>query len=76
MLERHSEPNDGGVHLVQAEAPTRVDFTGGFTDVPALSCGPSSLHVNAAIGLSVAARVSRSQMDASRTGGVTRETSV
>jgi galactokinase/mevalonate kinase-like predicted kinase len=45
--------------VVHAEAPTRVDLTGGFTDVPPLAGAAAALHVNAAIDLTVAAQVSR-----------------
>jgi D-glycero-alpha-D-manno-heptose-7-phosphate kinase len=48
---------------IEADAPARVDFTGGFTDVPPLVDSTSAVHVNAAVELRVHARVARAPGD-------------
>jgi D-glycero-alpha-D-manno-heptose-7-phosphate kinase len=52
---RVSEIEDEQQEVV-ASAPLRVDLTGGFTDVPPFSSFVDSLHINAAVDLTVSVR--------------------
>lgn len=52
----------GRVVAARVEVPLRIDFTGGFTDVPPFAWGMTAVHVNAAVepSLAITARTSES----------------
>jgi D-glycero-alpha-D-manno-heptose-7-phosphate kinase len=51
--------SDAGPVVAQASAPLRLDFAGGWTDVPPFSAREGGVVVNATIGLYAHARVDR-----------------